>query len=59
MLKLFTAHYSICAQKAFLTLIEKDLLFYPKPGLRGEQHEAIVLPQILTSAAVLGEMKIQ
>jgi len=25
MLKLFTAHNSICTQKVFLTLIEKDL----------------------------------
>lgn len=34
-------------------------LFYPKPGPLRERPEAIVLPQILTAAAVLREMQIQ
>jgi thiol:disulfide interchange protein/DsbC/DsbD-like thiol-disulfide interchange protein len=34
-------------------------LFYPKPGPLHERPEAIVLPQILTTTAVLREMQIQ
>ena len=32
-------------------------LFYPKPGARGERPAPVILPQILTAAAILREMQ--
>ena len=32
-------------------------LFYPKPGAKGERKSPIVLPQLLTAATILGEVR--